>query len=39
MFNLKTGRMPSDSKGLDSYPAKVTNGNVFVKVNKKELNW
>ncbi|MGD1006575.1 MAG: Rieske 2Fe-2S domain-containing protein [Ignavibacteriaceae bacterium] len=39
MFNLKTGRMPADSKGLDSYPAKVIDGNVFIKVIKKELNW
>jgi nitrite reductase/ring-hydroxylating ferredoxin subunit len=39
MFNLKTGRMPTDGKGLDSYPVKVIDGNVFVKAAKKELNW
>jgi len=39
MFNLKTGRMPDDRRGLDSYPVKVIDGNVFIKVIKKELNW
>lgn len=39
MFNIKTGRMPAGGKGLDSYPVKVIDGNVFIKVVKKELNW
>lgn len=39
MFNLQTGRLPSGSRGLDSYPAKVIDGNVFIKVFKKEFNW
>ena len=39
MFSLKTGRMPADRKGLDAYLVKVFNGEVFVKVSKKELNW
>jgi nitrite reductase/ring-hydroxylating ferredoxin subunit len=38
-FNLKTGRMPMDRKGLDSYPVKVIEGNVFIKAIKKELSW
>ncbi len=39
MFNLKTGRMPTDRKGLDSYPVKIIDDQVFVKVIKKEWNW
>jgi nitrite reductase/ring-hydroxylating ferredoxin subunit len=39
IFNLKTGKMPAERKGLDSYPVKVIDGDVFVKVIKKELNW
>ncbi len=39
MFNLKTGRMPTDKKGLDTYPVKIIDNQVFVKVIKKEWNW
>ncbi len=39
MFNLKTGRMPTDNKGLDSYLVKIFEDQVYVKVNKKELKW
>jgi nitrite reductase/ring-hydroxylating ferredoxin subunit len=39
MFNLKTGRMPTDGKGLDSYPVKIIDGNVFIKADKKTMNW
>lgn len=39
MFSLKTGRMPSEGRGLDSYPVKVVEGEVFVKVIKKKFNW
>jgi nitrite reductase/ring-hydroxylating ferredoxin subunit len=39
MFNLKTGRMPTEGKGLDSYPVKVIDGNVYIKVTRKVLNW
>ena len=39
MFNLKTGRMPTGGRGLDSYPVKIIDGNVFIKVIKKKLNW
>ena len=39
MFNLKTGRMNANRKGLDSYPVKIFENQVFVKVNKKEFNW
>ncbi len=39
MFNLKNGSMPTKQKGLDSYPVQITEDVVYVKVNKKELNW
>ncbi|MGA7723077.1 MAG: nitrite reductase (NAD(P)H) small subunit [Ignavibacteriaceae bacterium] len=39
MFNLRTGRMPTESKGLDSYPVRVIDGIVYVKVTRKVLNW
>lgn len=38
-FNLKTGKKPSGSKGLDSYEVKIEQGVVFVKVNPKEFRW
>ncbi len=39
MFNLKTGKMPSCNAGLDSYPVKIIDNQVHVKVIKKELKW
>ena len=39
MFNLKTGKQPTGSKGLDSYPVKIIDDEVYVLVTKKELNW
>ena len=39
MFNLKTGKMPSCNAGLDSFPVKIINDQVYVKVVKKELKW
>jgi len=38
-FNLKTGRQPKGEKGLDSFPIRIINGEIFVKVFKKEMNW
>lgn len=38
-FDLKTGCMAKDRKGLDSFEVKIVNDEVFVKVFKKELNW
>jgi len=38
-FNLRTGKKDSGSNGLDSYPAKIFEENVFVKVHSKKLNW
>jgi len=38
-FSLSTGKMPEGRKGIDSYEVLIENGEVFVKVYKKELNW
>ena len=38
-FDLRTGKMANDRKGLDSYEVKILNEDVYVKVFKKELNW
>ena len=39
MFNLKTGLQPTGAKGLDSYPVKIINYEVFAIVKAKELKW
>jgi NAD(P)H-dependent nitrite reductase small subunit len=39
MFELKTGKRPSGSKGVESYPIKIENDEVFIYIKKKELNW
>ena len=39
MFNLNTGKMPSCNAGLDSFPVKIIDDQVYVKVIKKELKW
>ena len=39
MFNLKTGKTPSGTKGLDSFDVKVADDQVYVKAFKKKLNW
>ena len=38
-FDLCTGKMANNKKGLDSYEVKIIDGDVYVKVFKKELNW
>jgi NAD(P)H-dependent nitrite reductase small subunit len=38
-FNLKTGKKPSGSNGLSTYPVKVKNDRVYVKVQPKTFNW
>ena len=38
-FELKTGKRKSGCKGLDSYEVRIIDGEVFVKVYKKELRW
>lgn len=37
MFNLKTGRQPKGERGLDSYPVKIIDRDIYVKVFKKEM--
>ena len=39
MFNLRTGKTPSGTNGLDSYDVKLLDDQVYVKVFKKRLNW
>ncbi|MBK7228806.1 MAG: Rieske 2Fe-2S domain-containing protein [Ignavibacteriales bacterium] len=39
MFNLKTGKQPTGARGLDSYPVKIINDEVFALVKAKELKW
>jgi len=38
-FNLETGKQPAGQNGLDSFPVIVSEGEVYVKVFKKELKW
>lgn len=38
-FNLNDGKKPDGCKGLTSHPVEIANGNVLVKVIKKELKW
>lgn len=39
MFNLKTGKTPSGTTGLDNYDVKIINSQVYVKAMKKRTNW
>ena len=38
-FNLETGNLHSGSKGLETYPVKIVEGNIYAKVESRELNW
>ncbi|OGU72408.1 MAG: hypothetical protein A2V93_12030 [Ignavibacteria bacterium RBG_16_34_14] len=38
-FNLKTGKQPKGQNGLDNFPVIVFEGDIFVKVYKKEMQW
>ncbi len=38
-FDLASGKMPSGLKGVDKYDVLVEEGDVYVKVFKKELDW
>ena len=38
-FNLDTGMMPSKASGIDAYPVEIWDGQIYVKVKKKELKW
>ncbi len=39
MFNLTTGKQPTGARGLDSYPVKIINDEVFAIIKAKELKW
>jgi 3-phenylpropionate/trans-cinnamate dioxygenase ferredoxin subunit len=39
MFDLRTGKQPSGSRGVDSYPVIIENDEVYVLVKAKELKW
>jgi NAD(P)H-dependent nitrite reductase small subunit len=38
-FNIKTGSRKCGGKGVDSYPVKVIDDDVYVKVKKKKYFW
>lgn len=38
-FNLKTGKMPTGSNGLDTYESVIVEDNVYVKVEGKRYSW
>lgn len=39
MFSLETGKTPTGQRGLNSFEVMIENGDVFVKVFKKVLQW
>lgn len=39
MFSLITGKKPDGSRGIQTYPVKVINNEVFARVKSKELKW
>lgn len=39
MFNLKTGKQPTGARGLDSYPVRIIDDEVFALVKAKGLKW
>ena len=39
MFNLRTGKQPTGARGLDTFPVKIIDDEVFAKVKAKELKW
>jgi nitrite reductase/ring-hydroxylating ferredoxin subunit len=38
-FDIKTGKKPSGSNGLETYKVKLVSDDVYVKINQKKLNW
>lgn len=38
-FDLKTGKLGGERKGLDCYEVKLDGNRVFVKARQKEWNW
>lgn len=39
MFNLKTGKLPTQGKGLDAFPVKIIDGFVYAEVKAKKFRW
>jgi len=39
MFDLRTGKRQTGSRGIEAYPVKIKNEEVFILVKKKDLNW
>jgi len=39
MFDIRTGKQPSGSRGVDSYPVIVEDDEIYVFVKPKELRW
>ena len=39
MFDLKTGKLTSGGKGLDTYSVQVVEGNIYAKVIEKNFSW
>lgn len=39
MFELKTGKLKNGTSRLTTFPVKIEDDNIFVKVTKKELEW
>lgn len=39
MFNLKSGNQPSGARGLDVFPLKIVDDEVFVLVKQEKLRW
>lgn len=39
MFNLKSGKTPTGTKGLDTFETKIIDEQVYVKVEEKKYSW
>lgn len=39
MFNLKTGKQPTGARGLDTFPVKIIDDEVFALVMQKKFKW
>ena len=39
MFNLKTGKQPTGARGLDTFPVKIIDDEVYAIIKARELKW
>ncbi len=39
MFDLRTGKLLTGGRGLETYPVCITDGIVYSKVKEKKFNW